>query len=1086
MAFDDEIDAAAQPDADFLSQIDAAAPKDEAEDFAKQIDSVAPKKESFLSQIDTAGANAIVDIGNAFDRFILSKDRNFSKSHKLPWMGIQPYYEGNPGLAASMIGRAIPVLASGPLAPLVMGAESAGAEGTRSKAEGDTQEIQDAKSTLGFATGAASAFLPTKLVPKGLGLIPRTAIGGASGAVIGAGASAGQDLAQGRPIDAKVALINAGVSSIIGSTGAAFNGQPKASRLPEKTSGVVMEGKVPATIGEAERTVLQSLKEIPTPKPRELPQSEAPAAAQSVSNSNVVPPAPEVPSINWKKTMNWGNGIFKRTLSEMDNLVDASEESVAVPKVVGEFTPFKQVINKAHGAMEVSNMALTELAQEIKRLAPDKMDREAITNWREAGGSTDTLKAWAAATKNKDTKAAYLRATELSPEQIHLAEAITQQYGEWGKIGQDAGILGDLRENYANHIIDKPSSGWFHSKFKKSMNASKERVHDTFFDGEQAGTKYKTKDAGELLVLYGNEMNKVKTTLSMLDALRKEKASDGRPLAVIAGNGKLADGVEGGTIIPFARPEIAKDFVPIDNASFRGAKWIGTHEGKPVFIQGQMLVHPEVATHMQNIVGSSKIKTWYNAPSNSGIEAFAKTFVKGVDATNANIKGSMLGGVSPFHLIHEVKRSAADRINPFDLPKVESTNPRVKFWTEHSLTLHEGSASNVFQEGLTGGGIINKLPLLGPVSKQMAEFTFGKEGYIPRVKLKLADVLYERNLKLYADEIKAGDMKKGDVAYLTAKQVNNHIGGMNLADIGRSPTLQHILRLTTLAPDFWEANLRHYGAVAQGLTTSKTGRQPVYAFLTTSAAAYVASRVLNMALDGDPHPEEPFGVIHNGRVYTMRNEAEDLWRMVNNPRGYVQGRVSPIVGTLADAYKGTNWRGEKVTPMEIVKDFILKPVPMSLRGVPGIRDLRNMLSSERSTLSPGEEMTSSAGVQIARRSPINDAYKLADNFKRTRLNEEANRGTFEPSPYRFLKAYLEDGNLEAARKEVRSLVRDQKIPPQILMRSVKQSIYRPWTGSSAKDEAFMKSLNREDYKKILKANATRDAMWRRFEIITQQ
>ena len=215
----------------------------------------------------------------------------------------------------------------------------------------------------------------------------------------------------------------------------------------------MLEGDVPATIGQAERTILQALDEIPTPKPRELPQAAAPTASQSVSNSNVVPPAPEIPSIDWKKTMNWGNGIFKRTLSEMDNLVDASEESVAVPKVVGEFTPFKQVINKGHSAMEVSNMALTELAQKIKRIATDALDRDAITNWREAGGSTETLKAWAEATSNKERKAAYQRAMDLPPEHIRLAEEITRQYGEWGKIGQDAGILGDLRENYANHII---------------------------------------------------------------------------------------------------------------------------------------------------------------------------------------------------------------------------------------------------------------------------------------------------------------------------------------------------------------------------------------------------------------------------------------------------------------------------------------------------------------------------------------------------------------------------------------------------------------------------------------------------------
>ena len=142
--------------------------------------------------------------------------------------------------------------------------------------------------------------------------------------------------------------------------------------------------------------------------------------------------------------------------------------------------------------------------------------------------------------------------------------------------------------------------------------------------------------------------------------------------------------------------------------------------------------------------------------------------------------------------------------------------------------------------------------------------------------------------------------------------------------------MQHLYSFAALAPDFFESNLRNYGQVGARLM-AKVGREPLKAFLVTAVGMYVIARVLNKAADDDYHWEEPFGVIHDGKSYTMRNEAEDLWRAIKSTRRYISGRTSPIVGTAVDMFTGRNYRGEAETVTENLRDFAAKVIPLSFR-----------------------------------------------------------------------------------------------------------------------------------------------------------
>jgi GNAT superfamily N-acetyltransferase len=825
--------------------------------------------------------------------------------------------------------------------------------------------------------------------------------------------------------------------------------------------GMIEEPSAPTNIPPAESKLLDELGKIP-------------GAEHSIADSI------QAKIQEWQKL-----GIAPR----MEGLDFAKGIGLHVRSVVTEFgklkrfTPLKQALAEWNTKRGLAQLEIDAVVRNIKKVAPTVAQREGITNWIQANGDRAILQDRYNKTSKLARKDGYKAALNLTPDQLHLADVVKRYYAEKLVEGKAQGLLEHAVENYVTQIWDRPGmlSGKGGSPFRamltQNFKFSQEREFGSFFEGEQAGFNPQTKDVAELLAIYSNEMSKVIATRELIKDLTTRKASDDRPGAAPVGAASESEG-DGNTktlIKPLTKGEDSLDYETLNHPALSQWKWVANVEGKQVMLQGQLGLHPEIFKFIKNALGRSEISRWYESDSASMTEAAAKAFVSSADHLLAAGKATSLGGVSTFHLAHEVKRVAGNRVNPFDLPKLDFRDPVLKRAMESSLqVVGDNEAMNQFQEGLGARSAVDLIPGLGRVSRAVSEFTF--HDFIPRAKFKLWTALVERNTQLYAKELQEGTVSQKDVDYLSAQQANARLGHLNYTDLGTNPTLRHVLRMTLLAPDFLRSNLQNYRQVAEGLV-GKSGRQPLAAFALTAGVVFVAARILNQLLDNDPHLEEPFGVVHANRVYTMRNEVEDLWRATHNPRGYISGRISSFTRLLSELRSGTNWRGEKQDAFDTFKDFLAAQMPMSMSGLPGIRDLTE--TGRNSRLSATQAILSSQGVQVQGKSVINDAYRIAHQYYHDHGGKE-DKGVYPTSRYQQLRYALEDGNVEKAKAQLEKLLKETP-EKEKLKRAFHSSVHHPFTGTKAMDEEMLASLKGDDLKKLEEAIQLRNDITDEFE-----
>lgn len=757
----------------------------------------------------------------------------------------------------------------------------------------------------------------------------------------------------------------------------------------------------------------------------------------------------------------------------------------ADPKYEG----FTKLLNEWVGDRQLSAMRTQAEVKALMKRVPDKGIREGISNWIEAEGDMTKLTDWRDKTTKLGEKTGYEAALNLSPDQIAIATEIRDWFNKKFSEAEAAGVIDPaaFRENYVTHIVDQPLLGSFtgasSGALKKSFKYAKERVFPNFFELEQAGFKAKTKDFAHIMAVYDNELAKSIGTRNLIRNLLTETSKGGEPLAIpLTGRLKEGEGT-GPNFISDPASKSPKEsetiYRAIDNPALRKWAWLATDaEGKQTMIEGELGLHPEIRSHLENALGRSEISKWMESDGGSAM-AILKAGAKLLDSSNAFVKRSMLGGISMFHAVHEGKRAAGYRVNPLSLEPIDPNSAFTQKAVKTGLMIAgDNDAVNMFAEGLGArGGITEAIPIVRDISRAAAEFTF--HTFIPRLKMKTWTALYERNLSTYAEKIKAGTVTPDDVAYLTSHQVNARFGHLNYADLGRDPTLQHFLRIAALAPDFFESNMRNYGQAAKGFTGADSGKQAAIGFSLTAATLWLTARVLNKSLDDDPHFEEPFSVISGGRRYTMRNEAEDLWRMMKETPAYAKGRLSPGVASAVDALTQTNWRGEKITPVDAMKEFATKIVPISARWIPAVKNLLEMTATGHGrTVQPFEEFLGSQGLQVSRHSPLNAAYKLASEWRHAEGQKE-DTGVYPVSKYQQLRYALEDGDTERAHEELQKLVASGE-PLGKVIQGFRTSIDHPYTGSQANDYRFKASLSREDRAKVDAADKERDRIKRQF------
>lgn len=760
------------------------------------------------------------------------------------------------------------------------------------------------------------------------------------------------------------------------------------------------------------------------------------------------------------------------------------ESYVNLPK----WRDYEAAIGRWTGADSVASSRVFQFVREINRYVPSRLRQAAITNWIQAQGDEALLRQRAAASR-PDLRKAYEAALTLTDSEKTLGRQIEIYLDERLQEAIESGLLSQGVDHYVTQIWRKPNLQtqklWTDlfgtGNLNPTFQFAKKRIFESYFEGEQAGFVPKDKRISALIGVYDLAFNRSLAARGVIKELYNGVAEDGRPITELSGktvtiprNDVYGDPLPPGTapaaaflIKPHARPSeaVAADGRPyrvIDHWAMRNWKWAAKGQaGENVFLQGDMLVHPDHYASLKNALGSSRLR---QVP-----------FTRALLTAGAFAKQTKLS-LSPFHVTQEGVHAVAHRVNPLKQllnsargKEIDLNDPLNRKLLDHGLVIGDTRAQELFMEGMTGGGLVGKIPGLGKLQVFFNDLLF--KDFIPRLKIEMARDAYTRNSKGYAKDLASGKITESQVLALTARESNAAFGELNYRLMGRSPVLQDIFRLTGLAPDFLEARFRF---VAQALTPY--GREQRIALGLMAGAMFVAGRVLNQLLDGDPHWNRPFSLVVKGREYRLRTLVGDVQHLVNDPRSFWYNRMSPFLRTATEYVTGRDDRGIKRTSAEQLVDLAAWFRPISTQS--------------RSDQTHFESMLTSAGVSARQYGAQQQLYKVLDDWrsKQTdpRIKEQYDRQrqeTHVDSVYTPLRHALLINDQKAAKKAYQEL-RKSRTPGRIY--EAMNTAYRPVTGSWRAESMFTRSLNPQEKQTYAKAREERKEIYRRFLAMMRQ
>ena len=357
------------------------------------------------------------------------------------------------------------------------------------------------------------------------------------------------------------------------------------------------------------------------------------------------------------------------------------------------------------------------------------------------------------------------------------------------------------------------------------------------------------------------------------------------------------------------------DYKTVDNPAFRGWKVPTTDtDGNPVYVQGELKVHPEAHEYLQRRFGVD--------------EGVVKKIpgAKLALATAREAKGWLLA-FSPFHFMQEGLRAVMTGISPIGSEHFNPNNPMHVLAAEKGVwATKDYKGVRAFEDGLVGHSkIMAKIPVLREIQSWTQSMLFDR--YIPGLKLRAFERMYDANKSLHSE------WTKEKLANETAAEVNERFGGIDYKRIGRSAAAMDLARLTTLAPDWLESEMRF---MKRTFTPGAEGTLARRDVLKMTLGLWAAARVLNYITSGQAHNEAPFGVAvkdEDGRekVYGIRTMPGDFLHAIQDPLGFMNGRTSPLLKTGIQTYTGRNEFGQKMSTNGIFVNLLRNVAPIGLQ-----------------------------------------------------------------------------------------------------------------------------------------------------------
>ncbi len=619
---------------------------------------------------------------------------------------------------------------------------------------------------------------------------------------------------------------------------------------------------------------------------------------------------------------------------------------------------FKEGLKKFQGALQFKSLERRAFSKDMQRAVPDGIRREGITVWLQADGNKATLTEWAKGSRGS-RKTGYEAGLDLNPVEQTIANNLRNYFDSVWKEAEEAGVLSSFVEDYVpglwhkrnNPTAIKMVAAARARELDPNFRFSRKKVFESYFEGEQLGFKPVNKDVGFLVGVYDAALARSVASRAFIRSLSEATAPDGRPVVAISGKGIPIKDV--GTrqkaylIKPRAKAADVGDYRTIDHPALRAWKWTATAKGKePIYLQGDLVVHPEHFTHLKNVLTTSALRQ----------TRFGRGVLRGV----REFKHTLLS-FSGFHQAQVAEHALFHKVNPFKPIKIDVNNPVHRKLIESGLMVSEFHGAELFGEGLVSGGLMHKLPLVGKPMAAYTDWLF--RDYIPRLKISMGVEALARNRVRYAKKMAMGKLSEAQLYEITANQSNAAFGELNYKMMGRNATKQDVFRLIALAPDFLEARARFVGQAVKPY-----GREQTAAIARGALWMYVGSRIMNKVLDDDYHWDKPFSVVIDDFEYRLRTIQGDIIHAVTDFNNFVRWRVNPtLIRPAIEFVTERDIFGRKRTLGQQFEDFYKGhvPIPFQRRGADA-RLLDGLLASVGVHTAPAKTKAERLASDLAR------------------------------------------------------------------------------------------------------------------------
>jgi hypothetical protein len=268
----------------------------------------------------------------------------------------------------------------------------------------------------------------------------------------------------------------------------------------------------------------------------------------------------------------------------------------------------ERAAEKWQGALQRISWETHQFAKALLAAHPNKLRRQAMSVYAEANGDTAKLRMWADKS-TVENRRKYEAALNLTPDEQNFARNARNYWDSKLDQAIEAGLLNQGVEDYVMHIIERGSKMVHRIRAEIDLGRlgtrpsfTKQRIHDTIFEAEQAGNQVNT-DLGAMLSAYEQSFGKALANRAYIRALTTAKAADGRPVAVPSSQTGVVVGPEDAKPAVLLRetmpPEDIGDYRVINHPALRGWTWAGKDTaGNSVMYRGDLLIHPEAYTKL--------------------------------------------------------------------------------------------------------------------------------------------------------------------------------------------------------------------------------------------------------------------------------------------------------------------------------------------------------------------------------------------------------------------------------------------------------------------------------------------------------